>query len=1481
MSSKKTNLQVVGIGASAGGLKALQELFDNIPADTGMAFVVVQHLSPDFKSLMAELLRKHTKMQIYTAKDKQILKPNTIYLNQKNKNLHIKGSKLYLLDRGPKHNINLPIDIFFHTLGEEYKENAIGIILSGTGSDGSRGIRTIKEEGGGVIVQDPTGAEFDGMPNSAINTNMVHYVLDIESIAQALSKKPTNLLLVDTDSSYPETVDSHLNAVLINIFKFSGIDFREYKKNTLLRRIEKRMNINNVNDLADYALLVSKSDEEKQALKEGFLIGVTRFFRDTEAFADMKNNVIPAICNAKEKGETVRIWVAGSSTGEEVYSLAILFSHYIKSEKLNIDFKIFATDIDPRGLHVASAGVYDINIINELEKQYLDSCFFKTGNRIQIIKSIREKIIFSSHNLINDPPFIKMDLISCRNLLIYLDSNIQKKVLQNFQFSLNMHGYLFLGNSESLGSVAKHFKAINIKWKIFQNTSDYRRYTLHNQPFTGGKLPLRAETNFKILSVPKVINNEEHIYDKYLSRRHSPDSIFIDSNFNILFITGNVGKKLYHREGVFNNNLLKIVSQDVSIILRNGIRRLEQDKKDISIKNVIHETDYSTYSFDLRFHKPRQNKVLKDFYLIEFSEDKIIEAVAEKDTIVLKNIDVDESARQRIEDLEYELKIAKSDLQNAIEKLETTNEELQSSNEELMASNEELQSTNEELQSVNEELYTVNSEMQEKNKELTVLSNDVTNLLDNTEIATIFLDTDLRIRKFTPALKNLFNLNDDDLGRALSSFTSIFDDKTRNKLYSDSKIVLKKLIPVEDQLKDIDGNFYFQRISPFVGANKTIEGVVITIDNINKIKEIENELFEVDLKYHNLFKSLTAGFIHAKIITDENGKGIDWEYLTVNTAYAKMLGTTPKNLIGKRILEILPNLKDDPNNWVESYAITALTGKNQIIEGYVKSINKYIRVNTFSPKKGEFAGTVSDFTELKQKEQALIKNQKELNEAQSISKIGSWTYDIKSGNVTWSKQLFDIYLFDKNRKVPPNYDEHKALYPPESWDRLSKAVELAQTKGLPYELEINMIRANGQLGWLLAIGESVKDENGEIVGLRGSAQDITKQKEKQNRLQNAIKQAEKSELANRHKNLFLANMSHEIRTPMTGVLGFAQLLKNDNLDKKKQLKYIEIIDNNSKQLLNLIDDIIDVSKIETNDIKLVYRGCHVASLMRNLELTYNQIKLIRNKPQLNFVPKIPKKLENLEILTDPLRLEQVICNLLNNALKFSEKGDIVFGFVKDEDYLRFHVKDNGIGIAKNKQKEIFERFKQLNYRETAKYGGTGLGLSICKGIVTVLGGGISVKSKVHEGTTFEFTIPLKKIQQENKKVGLEVSKDFLVNKTVLVAEDDAIIRMLLAAVLKKTGAQVTFANNGKIAVNNFKNNPNVDIVLLDIRMPEMDGIEAMEHMLKINPNAKIIMQTAHAMDEEKAICFKKGCVDFLSKPIIKDELFYTMNKWLN
>ncbi len=1347
---ENSDLHVVGIGASAGGLDAIQQLFDFIPNDTGMAFIIIQHLSPDFVSLMPELLGKHTQMPIFTAEDKQTIEPNCIYLNQRNKNLHIKGRELYLLDKGPKHNLNLPIDIFFHTLGEEYKEKSIGVILSGTGSDGSRGIKTIKEGGGVIIVQDPLSAQFDGMPNSAIATNLVDFILEPEKIADVFSKLPINRFLLATDIESSTSNDVLFNAILEEVYKFSGIDFREFKKNTLHRRLEKRMNIKNIEKLYDYLTYLKSNHEEKEALKNDFLIGVTQFFRDEEAFSALKTTIIPAICKSKKPSEVIRIWSAGCSTGEEVYSIAILFDDYIRTHKLNLDFKIFATDVDSNAVNTASTGSYFINSVNEIEKSYLEQYFLKTGDKIQIIKRIREKVVFSTHNLLNDPPFIKMDLISCRNLLIYLENKIQKKVMYNFHFALNKFGYLFLGNSESLGDIAKSFKTIDTKWKIFQNISESKynpTQLIHDNKATTLSLanPTKAAHHPRI----RFKENPEMIFHKFLSKKFSPASLFIDKNFDILFLTGNAGKRISHGEGFFQNNLLKIVSPDVAAVIRNGIRRLEKENKDIVIKDITTKNGENAISFDIKFHKPKNNDELRDIYFIQFSEDVIVK----DEELVIKNIPVDEVSKQRLEDLENELKATKTELQNVVEELETSNEELQSSNEELMASNEELQSTNEELQSVNEELYTVNTELQEKNKELIFLNNDINNLFHSTEIATLFLDNHLRIRKFTPQLKTLFNLEDTDLGRPISSFNSNFNSEVQEGISTDSIKILQKLEYIEKEITDIQGNYYLKRISPFITDDKRIDGVVITFIEINDLKKKENELLEknrVIEKSNDKFKQVFDESPIGKSLTSLDGK------LKVNRAFREITGYTEEEL--------------NRMNWERITHPDDIEVSKNAMEGMMSSDNSVNFRKRFIHK---------------------------------------------DGHIVWT----DLHSRKANDPI------------------------------------------SGEDYFLTAIT------------------DITKQIEAELALVEAKKIAES---ANIHKNYFLANMSHEIRTPMNGVVGFADLLKDEKLTFDERKSYLEIISGNANQLLNLIDDIVDVAKIEANQLKITQKECNVSKMLSELELNFNQLKSDKNKLALCFIAQIPDGYKDLTIQTDCSRLRQVLSNLLNNSFKFSEKGDITFGFRVENEKIIFHVKDQGIGIPNNKLDEIFERFKQINYENNAEFGGTGLGLAICKGIVEMLGGNISVKSKLNVGTEFIFDIPFKDVaskkiyQEKTTSKNIEYS-----SKTILIAEDDEVVRLYFQEVLSSTKATIIFAENGQIAVDTFAKNPGIDLVLMDIRMPVKNGFEAIDEILKINPKAIIIAQTANVMADEKEKCYHIGCKDYLTKPINKVKLFEALEKWIS
>ncbi|WP_321288679.1 CheR family methyltransferase [uncultured Sunxiuqinia sp.] len=1347
--TKKSNLIIVGIGASAGGLDAVKQLISGIPSNTGMSFVIIQHLSPDFKSLMPELLAKHTKMKIFTAEENLEIKPNCIYLNERTKNLELKGNKLVLLSKAPKGNLNLPIDIFFHTLGKEHQENTYGIILSGTGSDGSRGINTIKEAGGTILVQEPSSAQFDGMPNSAISTNLADFILPPAEIAQKIIQLNSKRISILSSSSTTNNHEDVYQDILELIYKDNGVNFKKYKNNTLLRRLEKRMSIHSMDTLKEYYSLIAQNPKERKIVYQEFLINVTNFFRDTEAFDVIKKTVIPKLIDVNTKSKNIRIWVAGASTGEEVYSLAILIDNYIRINKLNFNFKIFATDIDKDAIQVASLGSYSVNNIVDIKESYLKKYFLKHGDKIHIIKRIREKIVFSYHDVTKDPPFIRMDLISCRNLLIYFNSSTQQKVLSNFQYSLNKSAFLFLGSSESLGSVSNHFEVIDNKWKIYRNLTENNRLgseeDFENEPSAGLRY-LKENHNSKLLEDKNQEMKEVDFY-KFLSKRNSPTSVFIDKNYDIIFVVGNLKEWFSIPDGFFQNNLLKITKDDLAAIIRNGVRRTTKEGKNVIYKDLVLYSENETRNFDLSFEKISRFENYTDIYLIEFKNLSNNSSTAK---IVLSDTDLPNFSKQRIDDLEFELKVNKSELQNVVEELETSNEELQSSNEELMSSNEELQSSNEELQSVNEELYTVNTELQEKNKELEELSNDVTNLLNSSDIGTLFLDTELNIRKFTPVIKRVFNLEDSDIGRSIKSFASEFDENERKSLIINCKESLENLKSFEREIQDNDGSWYLIRINPFVTSTKKISGVVIALIDFNEVKKAQAKLRDSNNRLDIALK---------------NGNMAWWEL--------------------------------------------------RLPEGTV----------VFSDKKTEMLGLNSE--------------------------------DFKT------------------------YSDFTKIVNPDDYENTMQAFRDHLTgKKDTYDCQYRIKDVNGNYKWFKDVGK-ISQKDGENILITGIVIDITQIKEAEQRL---IEAQQKAETANIYKNQFLANMSHEIRTPMNGLVGFASLLRNDVIDIEKRNKYIDIIQNSSSQLLKLINDIIDVSKIEAKELKIEIVSCKISELFFNTEITFNELKRKKNKDHIKITAHVPEKVKDIIIQTDANRLQQVLTNLVENALKFTEKGSIEFGYTVKQNKVFVYVKDTGIGIPENKIDVIFDRFSQVKQKKGKHNEGTGLGLSISKGVIRLLGGDLQVKSKKSVGTTFSFEIPFvsgaiqqKKPRNQNKSK----IEDWLKNKTILVVEDEEVNIEYFKALFENSIAKIIYATNGKMAVEKVESGEKIDIILMDIRMPIMNGADAAKKILLNFPKTKIIAQTAYAMSNDKAKFLKSGFVDYISKPLNKKELLDKLATHLN
>ncbi len=1346
---QENNFYVVGVGASAGGLDAVQHFFDNIPRSNNVAYIIIQHLSPDFKSLMPELLAKHTGLNIYTAEDGQEIKPNCIYLNQRNKNIGIENNKFTLLDKAPKNHLNLPIDILFHMLGESYKEKAIGVILSGTGSDGSRGIKTIKEAGGTILVQEPGSAQFDGMPNSAILTNLADFILPPHELAQKVVQFTQSNKIGSIQEDIYEKNETVFQEILSVIYKHTGVNFKKYKVNTLLRRLERRMNLHNLSSFEEYLKFLRANTEEITAINQEFLIGVTCFFRDREAFEILEKSVIPAICNRTNHQNNIRIWIPACSSGEEVYSIAILIEDYIRTNKLTIDYKIFATDIDRKALRRASLGSYSVNNSTEIKKEYLQDYFVKTGEKIQIIKRIREKIVFSYHDVIKDPPFIKVDLISCRNLLIYFSTTTQKTVLSSFQFALNKDAFLFLGSSESLGTLSNLFAVHDQKNKIFQSMFENKRLTredngdenLYN--ISAGTAQFLVSQNNQIVTSKK---QNELFYYKYLSKKHSPVTVFVDKEFNVQFILGEFKKWFRQTDGLFSNNLLQMVEPELATIIRNGIRRVIETNNSLSIKNLVYDIKEDKITTDLYFESVNSTDTTDNVYMVQFDMGANNQS---EEKIVLSNEDVSNFSKQRIEDLELDLKENRAQLQNVVEELETSNEELQSSNEELMSSNEELQSSNEELQSVNEELYTVNSEFQEKNKELENLNNDINNLLNSTDIGTLFLDNQLNIRKFTPAVKRLFHLEESDIGRSVMSFASEFDTDIQKSILSNAKGALENLTNVEKEVRDLKGNWYLKRITPFITSDKKIDGVVITFVDINNLKKVKSELHAIEAR---LETALVAG----------------------NMAWWE-LKSTPNGLFFSK-------------SWVEM--------------------------------------------------------------------LGLNPSDVK------------------------NHDDLLALIHPDDYAKTLKAFQQhlsGQTAS--FDCQYRIKNHNGDYQWFQDIGKIVLKNNQETI-MSGIVVDINIKKQIELELFSALQNAE---TANIYKNQFLANMSHEIRTPINGLVGFASLLGNEDLDHETKSQYVSIVESCSNQLLNLINDIIDVAKIEAGELKIELENCDINKIFNELEITFNNIQHQKEKNDIQLVKKVFNPNQELIITTDGARLKQVLTNLIGNALKFTNEGSIEFGYQINDHSIVFTVADTGIGMSQNKLDLIFERFQQIEHDSKIKYDGTGLGLTISKGIVHLLGGQIVVTSQFGKGSTFAFEIPYRPIKNNSytKNTNLDSIIPVFEGKKILVVEDEINNQLYLKAILQEFPLQVLWAKNGLEAVTIFKKESNIAIVLMDIRMPLLDGYQATRMLLDIKPEAKVIAQTANAMSGDKDKCLEIGFVDYIPKPITKDKLIETLGKWMS
>ncbi|EHQ51178.1 MCP methyltransferase/methylesterase, CheR/CheB with PAS/PAC sensor [Ectothiorhodospira sp. PHS-1] len=911
---------VVGIGASAGGLEALEQLFDAMPSGSGAAFVVVQHLSPDHKSLMANLLARHTSMPVVTVRDAMEIEAETIYLIPPGNLMTISEGQLRLSPKNPKA-LSLPIDLFFSSLAREFRDRCIGVILSGTGSDGTRGSVAINDAGGLLLAQDPEDAKFDGMPRSVIATGLVDEILPAETLGRRIKdhilQKPETRVGPPPRTVSDLDIGSALEGIFHLLHNHGGVNFRDYKSATVLRRIERRMQVRHVRDFEHYLELLENDAGEVSVLRREILIPVTNFFRDPEAFDTLASKAVEQIVQQASGSHPIRVWVAGMSTGEEAYSIAILFAEAFDRARRWPDIKIFATDVEQKNVDAASAGTFSEAIMAEVSPERLERFFIKRGSHFVVKPDLRQTLVFARHNLLEDPPFTRMDMVTCRNVLIYFVPGAQERALRRLQYALAPGGYLFLGSSESLAGLSPDFTPVSSKHKLFQML---RSTTLPLEPHSGSALLSSrgpASSRGRRLGAQPGRSLDASAIDaaqQLLLRDHAPPSILLSEGMELVHIFGQAQRYLHFPSGSISLEISKLLPNGIVPVAQALLRRAAKSRELVrSEASTFRLPDGSSQRLCISAQPLAGDDRNVVFMLLSFEPQDVGNAGV---TDGAPPLDVNAEAMERIQSLEQELAATRESLQATIEELEASNEELQATNEEMMAANEELQSSNEELQSVNEELYTVNAENQEKIQILNRLNADLDSMAKAASIATLFLDESMRITRFTPEATQIFKIRDGDVGRPIDDFTHSLDYPD---LMHDLRHSLREGRMQEHEVSSESGRHYLLRILPYTLQGASTRGAVITLVDITSIRDVA------------LLQAVLDSLDHHVAVIDNDGV-----ILMVNKAWRTF---AERN--GDRTLngsEVGANYLDacklgDPDNLDSPYALKALQGLHRLLKG--------------------------------------------------------------------------------------------------------------------------------------------------------------------------------------------------------------------------------------------------------------------------------------------------------------------------------------------------------------------------------------------------------------------------------------------------------------------------------------------------------------------------------------------------------------------
>lgn len=1488
---------IVGLGGSAGAIAALQQFFRTVPTDSGLAYVVVIHLGADHDSTLAELLQRCTAMPVRQLNGTERVEPNHVYVIPPRMSIEAGAGVLRLIALPEGRAPHVAVDLFFRSLADTHGPHAAAIVLSGADGDGSIGIKRIKERGGLTVAQDPGEAEHASMPRSAIVTGMVDWVLPVEDMTRRLLsyfqlERKLVLPPEDAPAAAPDAVadgEVALREVLTYLRTRTGRDFGSYKRATVVRRIARRMQVNGTDTLQGYLQCLRSRASEAGALLQDLLISVTNFFRDAACFEALDMHMADVL-KAKSAGEPLRVWVPGCATGEEAYTLAILLLERARALDVQPLIQIFGTDLNEEAIRVARDAVYPPTIEADVSDDRLRRFFVKEHRGYRVRREVREMVLFAQHDLLRDSPFSRVDLISCRNLLIYLDRSAQQRVFQTLHFASMPHARLLLGSSETVDEASGLFVVLDKKCRVFAQRplprpvlpapqgSGSLGTTLHAA--VAAHHPVHPRRSFESLATraladPRLPASWGEVHFRMLESL-APPSILVDAEHDILHVSPSAGRFLQFAGGEPSRNLLRVVHPALRIEVRSALYQAAQGRHTAELMVQPVELDGAPLEVLVRANRVEESGA--ELFLVTLAARPMGTEKLEAQPVSVVPDPVASHLDRELERLKQHLRDTVEQYEASTEELKASNEELQAMNEELRSATEELETSREELQSINEELSTVNQELKNKVEELGAANSDMQNLINATAIAIVFLDRDLQVMRYTPSAVSLFNLIPTDVGRPLA------DLATRLKypdLWADAMHVLDSLVPIEREVGLPDGRWFLARLLPYRTMDDRIAGLVLSFIDITERKQAEEMRLWLSAVVNSSGDAILSFALDGTVLSWNGGAEAVFNY-----SAGEMIGQPLSRLFIDADAERA--LRDGEVGHGRSVGEPDL----RLARKGGSSVHVSLSLSPIKDADGRIIGGTAiarDISEFRRATQALRESEERMRlVVENSTEFAIFSVDLGRRITVWNVGAERLLGYGEQEVLGRTAD---LIFTPE--DRQAGVPEqeaaTALAEGRAMDDRWHM-RKDGSRFWASGASMLMRNASGEAIGFVKILRDQTTARDAQQALEHsqreltqalATNERQRSELesADAAKDRFMAVLSHELRNPLASIGSAGELINQTAVSEADRARAGEVVQRQAASMRALLDDLLDVSRLRLGRLEFHRRPVGITQVIRSaLESTAALVAASGHE----LTVALPAN--ELEVDGDPLRLAQVVGNLLTNAVKYTPRGGhIEVSAQLAEGEVVVAVQDDGIGMARKELETMFDMFSQAPEAMERASGGLGIGLALSRSIVEAHGGWIRASSPGHgHGSVFRFGLPLlratrARTQELKETVPVVEAPDAAEvagqGELVLVVDDNADITWSLALLLETSGWRTLTAHGGFEALQLAEQHLPQAIVL-DVGMADLDGREVARRVRAAPWGKRMVLVAATGWGQEQDVrqSLAAGFDAHLTKPIDADQL---------